>query len=290
MFNLANGVSLKKYLISLLLDDVAAATVVLLVMHEERRWNWSNKSDNDDNEVCKKSKKVLFVKKIKGACMYDGICVNRMFKSELISLHFKFVSKCNARELKMRQKLSLFLVCFFSMINELFSSTFLVVIFAIVSYSLKIKHSIIPILFDRTLNRTLEMDCDYIYNENDLLLVVRWFFHATSDRPEPFYQWIPEKKFRYVAEDYKQFFDMNYIAENSDPYTKYRSVVLKNPSPNMSGKYTCKVSSLANTDTREGSVFIYGKFFFAIYLISSHTHTLLISEKILINFVLQGYN
>lgn len=146
------------------------------------------------------------------------------------------------------------------MICDLLSSSLLVAFFAMVSYSLKVKHSIIPTFFDRTLHRSLKMDCDYVYNENDLLLVVRWFFHNKTDRPEPFYQWIPERSFRFVAEDYKKFFDMNYIADNSDPYTKYRSVLLDNPMPYMSGNYTCKVSSVANTDTREGSVFIYGKF------------------------------
>ncbi|KAG0444167.1 hypothetical protein HPB47_014090 [Ixodes persulcatus] len=37
------------------------------------------------------------------------------------------------------------------------------------------------------------LDCEYVYNENDLKLVVKWFF---NDGLEPVYQWIPEMKSR----------------------------------------------------------------------------------------------
>ncbi|KAL1414631.1 hypothetical protein MTO96_007274 [Rhipicephalus appendiculatus] len=37
------------------------------------------------------------------------------------------------------------------------------------------------------------LDCEYVYNENDLKLVVKWFF---NDGPEPVYQWIPEMRVR----------------------------------------------------------------------------------------------
>ncbi|XP_053204203.1 uncharacterized protein LOC128388776 [Panonychus citri] len=124
--------------------------------------------------------------------------------------------------------------------------------------SVKIKQFNIPSTFDlRTVNSTLILDCDYNYNENDLYLVVRWFHQGTTDRPDPIYQWIPDRRVRHIAEDYKSSFDMLHVSDASDPYTMYRSIVLHDPVPSMSGKYKCRISSLANSDSREGNVFIY---------------------------------
>lgn len=127
--------------------------------------------------------------------------------------------------------------------------------------SVKIKQFNIPSTFDlRTVNSTLILDCDYNYNENDLYLVVRWFHQGTTDRPDPIYQWIPDRRVRHIAEDYKSSFDMLHVSDASDPYTMYRSIVLHDPVPSMSGKYKCRISSLANSDSREGNVFIYGEY------------------------------
>uniref|UniRef100_T1K7R1 Ig-like domain-containing protein n=1 Tax=Tetranychus urticae TaxID=32264 RepID=T1K7R1_TETUR len=120
-----------------------------------------------------------------------------------------------------------------------------------------IKHFSFPSTFDLTRDSTLTLDCDYAYNENDLLLVVRWFHQSLTDRPDPIYQWIPERQVRHVAADYKSSFDYEHVSDASDPFTMYRSVVLHQPVPTMSGKYKCLISSLANSDSREGNVFIY---------------------------------
>ncbi|RWS04786.1 hypothetical protein B4U79_05735, partial [Dinothrombium tinctorium] len=127
-------------------------------------------------------------------------------------------------------------------------------ILSLVASGVQINRFVIPKYFDLSTNRDLLLDCDYIYNANDIKLVVRWFHNAI---PEPIYQWIPEKRIRHVAEQFKQSFDMNYVSDATDPYTKFRAVRIRNPQPSMSGTYTCDISSLAGQSTHASSVYIY---------------------------------
>lgn len=87
-------------------------------------------------------------------------------------------------------------------------------------------------------------------------LPFRWFYNNT---PEPIYQWIPERNIRHISDFLKAAsFDESYEANPNDPYSKYRAIRIKNPSPSLSGKFLCDISSLASQDKREALVFIYG--------------------------------
>ena len=130
-------------------------------------------------------------------------------------------------------------------------------------YGVQIKHFNISQKFDLSSKSNLILDCDYSYNENDLNLVIRWFY---KNRTEPIYQWLPEIKSRDVAEDFKSSFNMNYVTDVADPYTMFRAVNIFKPKLNMSGKYSCRISSLVNDVLREGYVYIYGKCIFVLFL------------------------
>ncbi|XP_022243464.1 uncharacterized protein LOC111086130 isoform X2 [Limulus polyphemus] len=98
------------------------------------------------------------------------------------------------------------------------------------------------------------LDCEYRYTENDLRLVVKWFF---NDDSEPVYQWIPQLEKRHVAEFLHGRLNLSYTANSGDRYSRYRALYILNPSIEMSGKYTCHVASLAGQDSRHQEMLVF---------------------------------
>lgn len=116
-------------------------------------------------------------------------------------------------------------------------------------------------------HRFIQMDCDYVYDVNDIKLVVRWFY---NDSPEPIYQWIPESDTRYISDSIQPYFDVHHKISD-DPFTRYRALRLVSNQErldgstrqafpvSLSGNYTCVISSIMNQDSRQGSLTVYGE-------------------------------
>ncbi|XP_065302058.1 uncharacterized protein [Dermacentor albipictus] len=104
------------------------------------------------------------------------------------------------------------------------------------------------------------LDCEYVYNENDLKLVVKWFF---NDGPEPVYQWIPEMRVREAFGVLQGRLDDTFSVSSRDVYSQYRAIRILRPTWELSGKYTCVVTSLAGQDARhqDMTVFVPAKSF-----------------------------
>lgn len=133
----------------------------------------------------------------------------------------------------------------------------------------KIIQSSIPRMIDARNNTILTLDCSYSYDSGDVKLVIRWFH---NDSPEPIYQWIPESNIRYVGQLIRPYFDMNFTI-NDDQYSKYRALRLNIISLrqeqsmivvplSLSGNYSCVISSIANQDSRQSQMIIYGSCLF----------------------------
>ena len=122
----------------------------------------------------------------------------------------------------------------------------------------KILHYSIPRMVDCTNTTSVTLDCLYSYDPGDVKLVVRWFH---NDSPEPIYQWIPEPDIRYVGELIKPYFDMDFQVSD-DRYAKYRALRLNSTRlpVALNGNYSCVISSIANQDTRQSPMVIYGMF------------------------------
>ncbi|XP_042907261.1 uncharacterized protein [Parasteatoda tepidariorum] len=138
------------------------------------------------------------------------------------------------------------------------SSIFIFSVFSFVFFrgciAAEIRRLSVPRYLQNGTRDAIVMDCDYVYNENDLRLVVKWFF---EDSLEPFYQWIPELKLKTTSEFFKNRLDLNYSVNTMDDYSKFRALRIKRPSTDLSGKYTCLVTSLAGQDSREQTMTIY---------------------------------
>lgn len=105
------------------------------------------------------------------------------------------------------------------------------------------------------LNKPILFDCDYDYKpDEDLRLTVRWF---RNKEPEPFYQWLPELNERHFADWIRPLVNQTFVTDPHDPLKRYRSLLIHRLSMNLTGHYTCLVSSLANQDMRQASLVVY---------------------------------
>lgn len=102
------------------------------------------------------------------------------------------------------------------------------------------------------------LDCDYTLEDSSdhSGLVVKWFF---NDLPQPIYQWIPGGQMRpqslgilknKVNLDYKASQDIN---------TMHRALHILRPSADLSGEYTCVVSTFHDEDKQTKKMLVFGK-------------------------------
>lgn len=105
------------------------------------------------------------------------------------------------------------------------------------------------------LAKPILMDCDYQYDpEEDARLTVKWF---KNKEPEPFYQWLPELDARYFADWIRPLVELDFVSDPHDPLKRYRSLLFKRLSMNLTGQYTCLVTSLASQDQRQSSLIVF---------------------------------
>ncbi|OWR49012.1 hypothetical protein KGM_200755 [Danaus plexippus plexippus] len=90
----------------------------------------------------------------------------------------------------------------------------------------------------------ITLDCDYITN-NVTGLVVKWFY---MDRSQPIYQWIPPQKPQALG-ILKNKLDLSYKISNN-PYTRHRALRILSPGTELTGNYTCVVSTFLSEDER----------------------------------------
>jgi len=100
------------------------------------------------------------------------------------------------------------------------------------------------------------LDCDFDYDENEKVqLDIKWYFNS---EPTPFYQWVPEKMARpqIIGDKFKTHVDLDHVV-HSDSHKRHRALLLKRPTTELSGVYTCKVSSFISEDIRRKRMTVY---------------------------------
>ena len=130
------------------------------------------------------------------------------------------------------------------------------------SRAVEIKRLSVPRWIRNGTEESVVLDCEYIYTENDIRLVVKWFF---EDNLEPVYQWIPELNRRHTSGILKDRLDMDFAVSAADAYSRFRALRIPKPSTELSGKYTCLVTSLAGQDSREQVMTVFGKLVLTIF-------------------------
>ena len=105
------------------------------------------------------------------------------------------------------------------------------------------------------LSKPILFDCDYEFSRSeDSHLAVKWF---KNKELEPFYQWLPELQVRHFADWIKPLINDTFAIEPNEPLKRYRSLAIKRLSFNLTGSYSCLVSSLASQDMREAPLVVY---------------------------------
>ncbi|RLU20168.1 hypothetical protein DMN91_006775 [Ooceraea biroi] len=96
------------------------------------------------------------------------------------------------------------------------------------------------------------LDCDYdLENTSSKGLVVKWFFNNN----EVAYQWIYGRHPQ-AAEPAAKYVDLLYRASD-DPYTEYRAMKLNKPGIDLTGEYTCVISTFADERIANASMVVY---------------------------------
>ncbi|XP_050561408.1 uncharacterized protein LOC118263654 [Spodoptera frugiperda] len=99
---------------------------------------------------------------------------------------------------------------------------------------------------------SITLDCDFVTN-NVTGLVVKWFY---MDKTTPVYQWIPPQKPQALG-ILRNKVDLSYKVSHN-PYTQHRALHITSPVPELTGNYTCVVSTFLAEDekTRPMTIFV----------------------------------
>lgn len=110
-------------------------------------------------------------------------------------------------------------------------------------------------------HESIVLDCIYSLDESrdNLKLVVKWFF---KDDPVPIYQWIPELNKRTYSPRFANKINTNFSIPHGTQFTKFRALNLVNITTDLSGTYSCYVSSLTSQDSKTKDLIVYGKCFY----------------------------
>ncbi|XP_041973338.1 uncharacterized protein LOC121729022 [Aricia agestis] len=120
------------------------------------------------------------------------------------------------------------------------------------AHSLRITSVRIPEVLQHGSRAPLTLDCDFV-TDNVTGLVVQWF---RDGREHLVYQWIPPNPPQALG-ILRDKLDLSYKASNN-PHTWHRALRVRSPEPELTGNYTCVVSTFLAEDerTRPMTIFV----------------------------------
>ncbi|XP_028025907.1 uncharacterized protein LOC114239744 [Bombyx mandarina] len=111
--------------------------------------------------------------------------------------------------------------------------------------AVKIVKVVVPEIIQYGVQDAVILDCDYTYGNNTSGLMVKWFF---KNNARPVYQWIVPQKPQDMG-ILRGRVDLTYRASN-DPLKMHRALRIVKPNTDISGDYTCVVSTFMEEDSR----------------------------------------
>lgn len=107
-------------------------------------------------------------------------------------------------------------------------------------------------------NDYVVFDCDYeVSNESGL--EIKWFYMGEDDTLQQIYQWIPDMDSRKSIGYLAGRIDLQYKV-GDDKYGMFRALRIRNVTHDLTGNYTCKVSSYNNESSITKRLTIYGTY------------------------------
>ncbi|XP_046978871.1 uncharacterized protein LOC124544387 [Vanessa cardui] len=118
--------------------------------------------------------------------------------------------------------------------------------------AVKIVKVVVPEIIQYGVQDAVILDCDYTYGNNTSGLVVKWFF---KNKARPVYQWIASQKPQDMG-ILRGRVDLTYRASN-DPLKMHRALRIVKPNTDISGDYTCVVSTFMEEDSRTKQMIVF---------------------------------
>lgn len=120
-------------------------------------------------------------------------------------------------------------------------------------HGVKIVKLAVPEIIQYGVQDAITLDCDYNVT-NTKGLVLKWFFR---NKIRPVYQWIPGQKPQDLG-ILKGRVDLLYRA-SSDPIKMHRALRIVKLNTDISGDYTCVVSTFSGEESKTKQMIIFGK-------------------------------
>lgn len=124
------------------------------------------------------------------------------------------------------------------------------------TWAVRIRDLIVPKIFELGTEDHILLDCDFEYEPSEKYqLDIKWYF---NNEPSPFIQWVPGQMSRpqLIDERWRGHVNLNHSV-HADAFMRHRALLLTNPTLDLSGIYTCKVSTFLDEDIRQKKLTIY---------------------------------
>lgn len=118
--------------------------------------------------------------------------------------------------------------------------------------AVKIVKIVVPEIIQYGVQDAVILDCDYTYDNDTSGLVVKWFF---KNKARPVYQWIPSQKPQDLG-ILRGRVDLTYRVSN-DPLKMHRALRIVKPNTDISGEYTCVVSTFMDEDSKTKQMIVF---------------------------------
>ena len=106
-------------------------------------------------------------------------------------------------------------------------------------------------------SENIVLDCPFTYTDaEEDSLEVKWYF---NEAPAPFFQWIAGiagSQPMLIGHLFQDKLDLSHSV-SSNPQQRYRAILLHQPTLEMTGTYSCKISSLTSEDVAEANMLVY---------------------------------
>lgn len=138
-------------------------------------------------------------------------------------------------------------------------SVLIINFFVLGLHAVKIVKLAVPEIIQYGVQDAITLDCDYnVTNTNGLVL--KWFFR---NKIRPVYQWIPGQKPQDLG-ILKGRVDLLYRA-SSDPIKMHRALRIVKLNTDISGDYTCVVSTFSGEESKTKQMIVFGKCYSYIF-------------------------
>ncbi|XP_050680077.1 uncharacterized protein LOC126975984 [Leptidea sinapis] len=118
--------------------------------------------------------------------------------------------------------------------------------------AVKIVKISVPDIIQYGVQDAVVLDCDYTIGNDTSGLMVKWFF---KNKARPVYQWIMSQKPQDMG-ILRGRVDLTYRASN-DPLKMHRALRIVKPNTDISGDYTCVVSTFMEEDSRTKQMIVF---------------------------------